>query len=86
MMPDERLDSMQQGIGAPPESPAAQEADAERRAELIRNPSPVPMEGAMGGTSDSERAGDEADMNAALHRGLPDDATQQTGSTNQHEG
>jgi hypothetical protein len=78
-MPDERLDSMQQGIGVPPESPAAQEADAERRAELLRNPSPVPMEGAMGGTSDPERAGDEADMNAALHRGLPDDRTEQSG-------
>lgn len=81
MMPDERLDSMQQGIGVPPESPAAQEADAERRAELLRNPSPVPMEGAMGGTSDAERPGDEADMNAALHRGLPDDKTQQSGGS-----
>lgn len=81
MMPDERLDSMKQGIGAPPESPAAQEADEERRAELVRNPSPIPMEGAMGGTSDAERAGDEADMNAGLHRGLPDDRTEQAGGT-----
>ncbi len=85
-MPDERLDSMQQGIGAPPESPVAKEADAQRRAELARNPSPVPMEGAMGGTSDAERAGDEADMNAALHRGLPDDRTEQTASADQDEG
>ena len=85
-MPDERLDSMQQGIGVPPESPAAQEADAQRRAELARNPSPVPMEGAMGGTSDSERAGDEADMNAALHRGLPDDKTEQSGDTGDNQG
>lgn len=80
-MPDERLDSMQQGIGAPPESPEAQQADAERRAELARNPVPVEMEGAMGGTSDSERAGDQADMDAALNRGLPDDRTQSTGGT-----
>lgn len=80
-MPDERLDSMQQGIGAPPESPAAKKADAERRAEMARNPSPVPLEGAMGGTSDAERAGDEADMNAALHRGLPDDKTTETGGS-----
>jgi hypothetical protein len=39
------------------------------------------MEGAMGGTSDAERAGDEADMNAALHRGLSDDRTEQSGGT-----
>ena len=74
-MPDERLDSMKQGIAAPPESPAAQEADKERRKEMVNNPSPVPLEGAMGGTSDAERAGDEADMNANLNRGLPDDKT-----------
>ena len=80
-MPDERLDSMRQGIAAPPESPEAQQADAERRAELIRNPMPVEMESAMGGTSDSERAGDQADMDAALKRGLPDDRTQATGGT-----
>ena len=73
-MPDERLDSMAQGIGTPPESPAARRADEERREEIVRNPGPE-MEGAMGGTSDSERAGDQADMEADLHRGLADDRT-----------
>lgn len=77
-MPDERLDSMRQGIGAPPESPAAKEADAERRAEIKRNPGP-PMESAMGGTSDAGRAGDEAGSDADLHRGLPDDRTRPDG-------
>lgn len=65
-MPDERLDSMQQGIGAPPESPAAQQADAERRAAIAQNPSPVELEGAMGGTSDADSPADEADVRAAL--------------------
>ena len=73
-MPDERLDSMQHGIGAPPESPAAQHADEARRADLRENPSP-PMEGAMGGSNDADRAGDQADMEAELHIGLPDDRT-----------
>ena len=77
-MPDERLDSMKQGIAPAPESPEAQRADEERRAENVRNP--LEMESAMGGTSDSERAGDEASMDAALRVGLADDATRQTGS------
>jgi hypothetical protein len=73
-MPDERLESMQRGIGAPPESPAAVEAER-RRLEALRHPAPdtLPPEGALGGTSDAETAGDEARMNAALRRGLPED-------------
>jgi hypothetical protein len=69
-MPDERLDSMRQGIGAPPESPAAQKADAERRDQVLRAPSPVPMESAMGGTSDAGRAGDDVDADAVLRGGI----------------
>ena len=72
-MPDERQDSMRQGIGAPPESPMATEADAARKAEITRNPNPVEMEGAMGGTSDVDRPADEADVNAILRSGLPDE-------------
>lgn len=82
-MPDERLDSMRHGIGAPPESPVAQEADAERRAELARNPSP-PMESAMGGSTDADRPADEAEMNADLRRGLPDDRTRGGGDAGGH--
>jgi hypothetical protein len=70
-MPDERLDSMRQGIGAPPESPAAQKADAERREQIVRDPSPVPMESAMGGTSDAGSAADDVDADAVLRAGLP---------------
>ena len=76
-MPDERMDSMLNGIGAPPESPIAGAAAARRRAELARDPAPAveATEGALGGTSDAESAADEARMNAALDRGLPRDRT-----------
>jgi hypothetical protein len=74
-MPDERLDSMRQGIGAPPESAQARRADRERRDEIVNDPSPVQMEGAMGGTSDADRAGDEADADAAFGRGTAGDRT-----------
>jgi hypothetical protein len=72
-MPDERLDSMRQGIAPAPESPEARQADAARLADNRAHP--LEMESAMGGTSDSERAGDEADQDAGLHRGLRDDRT-----------
>ena len=65
-MPDERMESILRGIAAPPESPAAQEAAAERQARLAEEP---PIEGGLGGTSDAETAADEALMNAELPRG-----------------
>ncbi len=76
-MPDERMDSMLQGIGVPPESPAAAKSAAERRAEAARQPAPggPPPDSALGGTSDAESAGDEARMNAAFDRGLASDRT-----------
>ncbi|MDP9349739.1 MAG: hypothetical protein M3P24_11460 [Gemmatimonadota bacterium] len=77
-MPDERLDSMRQGIAPAPESPEAQQADAERRAENVRNP--LQMESAMGGSNDADRAGEQANMEAELNIGLEDDQTQQTSS------
>ena len=78
-MPDERMESMRRGIGAPPESPEAQHAAARRRELLAESP---PLEEGLGGTSDAETAAEEAQMNAAVHRGtsdaerraLPDDA------------
>lgn len=73
-MPDERLDSIEQGIGVPPESPAARKADEIRKAESIRHPQ-TGMEGEMGGSSDVDRPGDEALLDATLRRGLPDDRT-----------
>jgi hypothetical protein len=61
-MPDERQDSIRQGIAAPEESPSGTRAAEERRQRAAEGP---PIGGAMGGTSDSDRPGDEAQMNAA---------------------
>lgn len=62
-MPDERQDSIRQGIGVPKESPTGAAAEEERRKRAAEGP---PIGGAMGGTSDAERPGDEAQMNAAM--------------------
>lgn len=56
-MPDERQDSIRQGIQAPEESPSGQAAAEERRRRAAEGP---PIGGAMGGTSDADRPADEA--------------------------
>jgi hypothetical protein len=76
-MPDERLDSMRQGIAPAPESAEARHADELRRAENRQHP--IEMESAMGGSSDSERAGDDASFDAEQHVGLRDDRTASAG-------
>ena len=68
-MPDERMDSIRQGIGAPAESPEGQAAAEERRRLAAEGPE---IGGAMGGTSDADSAGDEAQGNAARFAGSDD--------------
>lgn len=68
-MPDERLDSIRQGIGAPAESPEGQSAAEERRRLAAEGPE---IGGAMGGTSDADSPGDEAQANAARFAGSDD--------------
>jgi hypothetical protein len=63
-VPDERKDSIRQGISAPDESPSGKEAEEERRKRAAEGPE---IGGAMGGTSDAESAGDESALNRALH-------------------
>jgi hypothetical protein len=65
-MPDERQDSIRQGINAPAESPEGMAAAEQRQRSAGQGPE---IGGAMGGTSDSDRAGDEAQANAARHAG-----------------
>lgn len=65
-MPDERMESMREGVGAPPESPTAKRAEKERLRQISHDP---PIDEAMGGTSDAETAGDEARMDAARKKG-----------------
>ena len=62
-MPDERQDSIRQGIGAPDESRIGQDARAER--ERRDAETTTDMESAMGGTSDVDSPGDEAAADAA---------------------
>ena len=62
-MIDERQDSIRQGIGVPAESEIGQAA-ARHKAELAKTA--PPLEGGIGGTSDSDSAPEEAEMNRAL--------------------
>lgn len=63
-MPDERQDSIRQGIAAPPESPIGAAAEEERRERAAHGPA---IGGAMGGTSDANTPGDEAQEAAARY-------------------
>ena len=65
-MPDERQDSIRQGIGAPEESEIGRRAEEERRRLAAEGPE---IGGGLGGTSDSDSAPDEAAKNAELNRG-----------------
>lgn len=67
-MPDERQDSIRQGINAPAESPSGMEAAEERRRRAAEGPE---IGGAMGGTSDADSAADEA-LSAAAMSGASD--------------
>lgn len=62
-MPDERQDSIRQGIGAPAESRVGQEAAEARRRRAAAGPE---IGGAMGGTSDADSPADEAQAAAAM--------------------
>lgn len=59
-MPDERKQSIEQGIAAPSESAIGQAAAQRRREELVNTPEEARPDSAMGGTSDADSAGDEA--------------------------
>ena len=63
-MPDERKDSIEQGIAAPEESPRGRQADADRQRRAAAGPE---IGGGMGGTSDADSAGDEAGFEAGMH-------------------
>lgn len=65
-MPDERQDSIRQGIQAPEESPIGQAAAEARRQRAAEAP---PIGGAMGGTSDADSPADDAQARAAREAG-----------------
>ena len=59
-MPDERKESIEQGIAPPPESAIGKAAERENREQLIRTPEEARPDSAMGGTSDADTAAAEA--------------------------
>ena len=63
-MPDERRDSIEQGIGAPDDSPIGKQAAEERKRLAAAGPE---IGGGVGGTSDVDSAADEADYQARKH-------------------
>ena len=63
-MPDERTDSIEQGIGAPMESPQGQKAAEERRRRAAEG---AEIGGGLGGTSDADSAAEEASWNAQTY-------------------
>lgn len=70
-MPDERMESLKQGIAADPASREAHEAEQRRERELTR--SPVESDSAMGGTSDEGSAADESFHSASRNVELSDE-------------
>jgi len=66
-MPDERAESISQGIAPPPESVKGRAAEQRNREKLIRTPPEAQPDSAMGGTSDVDSPADEAELNRALH-------------------
>jgi hypothetical protein len=76
-MPDERQDSIRQGIGVPEESPTGVAAEEDRLRRAAQGP---PIGGAMGGTSDADSAGEEAQMNAAMREAEDEAAADDAGA------
>lgn len=64
-MPDERAESISQGIAAPPESKEGKKAEERNREQLIRTPPEAQPDSAMGGTSDVDAPVDDAELNRA---------------------
>jgi hypothetical protein len=65
-MPDERKESIAQGIASPPESEIGRTAAARNRESMARDDSPRP-DGAMGGTSDIDSPADDAEFGRAIN-------------------
>ena len=66
-MPDERQESINEGIASPAESEIGKRAEQEARERLIRTPRDAQADSALGGTSDSDSPADEA-IAASLRR------------------
>lgn len=66
-MPDERAESIHQGIAAPDESRIGKEAEARLKEQLVHTPEDARPDSALGGTSDVDAPVDDAEMSRALN-------------------
>jgi hypothetical protein len=66
-MPDERAESITQGIAAPDESRIGKDAEARNREELVNVPEEARPDSAMGGTSDVDAPVDDAETARLIH-------------------
>jgi hypothetical protein len=66
-MPDERAESITQGIAAPDESRIGKAAEARLKEQLIHIPEDARPDSAMGGTSDVDAPVDDAEMSRAMN-------------------
>jgi hypothetical protein len=67
-MPDERQESVKQGIAPPEESKVGKQAEEKLREQLINTPEHARPDSAMGGTSDVDSPVDEAETQRALNQ------------------
>lgn len=67
-MPDERAESLKQGIAVPDESKVGKEAEARRHEALANVPEEARPDGALGGTSDVDAPVDDAETSRAIHQ------------------
>jgi hypothetical protein len=66
-MPDERAESIEQGIAAPDESRIGKDAEARAKEQLIHTPEEARPDGAMGGTSDVDAPVDDAETTRLIN-------------------
>jgi hypothetical protein len=67
-MPDERAESIKQGIAAPDESKVGKAAEARNREALVNIPEEARPDSAMGGTSDVDAPIDDAEASRAMNQ------------------
>lgn len=67
-MPDERAESLKQGIAAPDESREGKEAEKRRIDALVNAPEETRPDSGMGGTSDVDTPVDEAETARAMNQ------------------
>jgi hypothetical protein len=66
-MPDERQQSIREGIAAPPESEIGRKAGDRNREQMLNTPPSAQPDSGMGGTSDVDAPIDDAEYGRAIN-------------------